>query len=365
MQPTWIALMPAYQPTELLLGLLEEAKRAGFHLIVINDGSSLEKSCLFQKATEFGIVLEHPRNLGKGRAIKTGLEHIRSHYPLDFSIVVTMDVDGQHKISDAEQICRTAQANPETLVLGSRRLKKNVPLRSQFGNTVTRFVYHITTGQKVWDTQTGLRAFHARMVPLLSSIPGERYEYEMNVLLTCSRNKIPILEEEIDTVYFNGNATSHFNTVKDSYRIYKEILKFSTASLTSFFVDYGLYSLLTQVTAGMESVQSILISNIGARIVSASVNYLMNRKLVFQSRVHIVRSVVQYVALASFILASNTFVLHLLADWLGINRYAAKLTTELLFFILSWVIQRKFIFRKRKNERTVECRKEKSKERRG
>ncbi len=353
MQTSRIALIPAYEPTELLLELLEETKRAGFHLIVINDGSSPGKSRLFQKAAEYGTVLEHPQNLGKGRAIKTGLAHIQAHYPQDSSIVVTMDADGQHKVSDAERICRAAQENPEALVMGSRRLEKNVPLRSQFGNTVTRFVYHITTGQKVRDTQTGLRAFHARMIPLLLSIPGERYEYEMNVLLTCSRSKIPILEEEINTIYFNGNAASHFNTVKDSCRIYKEILKFSAASLTSFFVDYGLYSLLTQVTAGMESVQSLLVSNIGARLVSASVNYLMNRKLVFPGRAHIVRSAVQYAALAGFILAGNTFVLHLLADWLGINRYAAKLATELLFFFVSWMIQRKFIFRREKE--AMEC----------
>lgn len=358
MRPTCIALIPAYQPTELLLEILDKAKSEGFHLIVINDGSGREKNLLFQKAAEYGTVLEHMQNLGKGRAIKTGLTYIQSHYPSDLSIVVTMDADGQHKVSDAERICRTAWANQDALVLGSRRLEKNVPFRSQFGNTVTRFVYHVTTGQRVRDTQTGLRAFHARMIPLLLSIPGERYEYEMNVLLTCSRNKIPILEEEIDTIYFNGNAASHFNAVKDSYRIYKEILKFSAASLASFFLDYGLYSLLTQLTSGMESVQSLLVANIGARLVSASVNYIMNRKLVFQSNAYIVRSAVQYAVLAGSILAGNTLVLHLLADWLGVNRYAAKLTTEILFFFVSWIIQRKFIFRREKGE--VECGKKKS-----
>ena len=106
--------------------------------------------------------------------------------------------------------------------------------------------------------KTGLRAFPAKLIPQLLSIPGEQYEYEMNVLLTCSRTGIPILEEEIETIYIDGNASSHFDTVKDSWRVYKEILKFSAASLISFLVDCGLYILLTFCTSGLGNVQSIL-----------------------------------------------------------------------------------------------------------
>lgn len=362
MRPTRIALIPVYQPTEILPELLREMKSAGFQIIVVNDGSGFEKSHLFQQAAEFAEVLEHSCNMGKGRAIKTGLSYIRSHYPNGDYVVVTMDGDGQHRVSDAITVCRTSQANPNAIILGSRRLEKNVPLRSQFGNTVTRFVYHIATGQKVWDTQTGLRAFNGGLIPLLLSIPGERYEYEMNVLLICSERKIPIVEEEIDTVYFDGNSASHFDTLRDSYRIYREILKFSAASLTSFFVDYGLYSLLTRLTMGMESVESLLISNMGARVVSASVNYTLNRRLVFRSNAGVVRSALQYAALAGFILAGNTLALHVLADWIGINRYLSKLITELLFFSLSWVIQRQFVFRRRKDRRAVKRGAENAKE---
>lgn len=268
-------------------------------------------------------------------------------------IIVTMDADGQHRVADAIKICQIAQNNPDALVLGIRKLKENVPVRSRFGNTVTRLVYRISTGQKVWDTQTGLRAFSAKLIPQFLAVPGKRYEYEMNVLLTGSRTGIPILEKEIDTIYIDGNSSSHFDTVKDSWRVYKEILKFSAASLVSFLVDYGLYSILTLCTFGLGNIPSILISNIGARVVSASINYTINRKLVFQSKAHIVRSAVQYAVLVAAILAGNTLVLSFLADYLGINRYAAKLIVELLFFLISWLVQRKVIFRDGNNtERT-------------
>lgn len=348
MHPFWIALIPAYQPTEQLISLVQEAKSKGFQIVVIDDGSNPSTNDIFASTARFGTVLRHVENMGKGQAIKTGLSFIQSQYPTD-STVVTLDADGQHRIADAQKICKIAQNHPDAIVLGSRKLKENVPLRSRFGNTVTRLVYRISTGQRIWDTQTGLRAFSAKLIPQLLAVPGNRYEYEMNVLLTCSRTGIPVLEEEIDTIYIDNNASSHFDTVKDSWRVYKEILKFSAASLISFFVDYGLYSLLTVCTSGLGNVSSILISNVGARIVSASINYTLNRKLVFQSKAHIVHSAVQYAILAGFILAGNTLVLSFLSDFLGINRYAAKLITELIFFVMSWLVQRKVIFREGKS----------------
>lgn len=353
MQSLCITLIPAYQPTEQLITLLKEVKTKGFQIIVVDDGSNKDSNEIFEAAAQYGAVLRYAKNKGKGQAIKTGLHYIQNLYTSD-CIVVTMDADGQHRVEDAKKICRTAYNNPNTLVLGSRKLKENVPFRSQFGNTVTRLVYFISTGQKVWDTQTGLRAFSGELIPKFLFIPGDRYEYEMNVLLTCSRVGIPILEEEIDTIYIDGNASSHFDTVKDSCRVYKEIVKFSAASLISFLVDYGVFSFLTFWTSDLENVQSILISNIGARIVSGCVNYIINRKLVFQSKVHVVRSAAQYAVLAGVILTGNTIVLSLLADYLEINRYAAKLITELSFFLISWLAQRKIIFRDGKSTKRVQ-----------
>lgn len=346
-----IALIPAYQPEKQLLSLLEEAKKNEFQILIVDDGSNGISQQIFQSAAQYGLVLRHAQNRGKGQAIKTGLLYIREHYPKD-CIIVTMDSDGQHQVKDAKKIGKIALDNPDALVLGSRRFKERVPFRSRFGNTATRLIYQISTGQMVWDTQTGLRAFSSELIPLFLGIPGVRYEYEMNVLLTCSRLGVPILEEEINTIYIDRNASSHFDTVKDSWRVYKEILRFSAASLISFLVDYGLYSFLTLWTSGLGSMTSILISNLGARVVSASINYTINRKLVFQSNVHIARSVGQYALLAMGILAGNTMVLSFLADYLSVDRYVAKLITELLCFLFSWLVQRKIIFQDEKNPNT-------------
>lgn len=336
--------MPAYQPSQVLPGLLKEVREHGFQAVVVNDGSTAESEEVFRQAAEYAIVLRHATNMGKGCAIRTGLSYIQEHFAPD-CIVVTMDADGQHSVADAEKICMAARKNSGHLVLGSRRLDANAPLRSRFGNTVTRFVFRLSTGKSVYDTQTGLRAFHADLIPMLLAVGGERYEYEMNVLLMCARKNIPITEVEIETIYLDGNASSHFDTIKDSWRIYKEILKFSASSFASFLIDYGMYSILSAATAGVGS-SGLLLSNIGARLVSAGVNYTLNRNVVFHSDADAARSILQYAALALAILAGNTVVLSLLVNYIGVNRYLAKLCTEILFFAVSWLVQKHFIFRK-------------------
>ena len=348
-QPLRIALIPAYEPESVLLDLLAQLRISGFETVVVNDGSNSAFDDIFTRAAEFATVLVHPQNEGKGRAIKTGLEFIAAHYDTDYT-AVTLDEDGQHKLEDAVRVCEAAQLHPDTLVLGSRSLKDKVPLRSQFGNTITRCVYSLSTGLHVHDTQTGLRAFGKSLLPRLLQIPGERYEYEMNALLTLAREKIPILEVEISTIYIDNNSGSHFDTVKDSYRIYKEILRFSGSSLISFFVDYGFYSLFSVLTAGMGAA-GLTASNIAARIISASVNYTINRKFVFKSRKGIAKSAGQYFLLAAGILLGNTLMLNLLVETLGLNRYSAKLLTELVFFLFSWTIQRFFIFQGKEQKR--------------
>lgn len=341
----WIALIPAYKPDKELPDLLYGVRRAGFEIVIVDDGSGKDYEDVFQNCSKYAVVLTIPENRGKGRALKTGFEYIQKHFGEDY-IVTTMDSDGQHKVNDAKKICQMAQNYPDSLVLGSRWLKEHVPMRSRFGNAVTRLIYRLSTGVQVHDTQTGLRAFHSRLLPKLKNIPGERYEYEMNVLLECSRQHIPIREIEIETIYINNNSKSHFNTIQDSYRIYREIIKFSASSFISFLVDYVLYSILIILTSGWGA-SSLWLSNIIARIVSATVNYTINRTLVFKNKNNVAKSILQYVALAVAILIGNTIMLSLLVVQFGINKYVAKICTELFFFGLSWMIQRGIIFRRK------------------
>ena len=344
-----IALIPAYEPGDKLAELAQQLQHAGFELIVVDDGSGEAYTSIFSKAKTYATILTHEINKGKGSALKTGLAHIRESFPKN-SVIVTLDADGQHSVEDTIRVCEEASSNQQSLVLGCRSFKDGTPLRSWFGNTVTKFIYRASTGVNVSDTQTGLRAFSAALIPFMMSVAGTRYEYEMNVLLECSRQNIPIKEIQIKTIYFDNNSGSHFSAIKDSYLIYKEILKFAASSFISFLIDYLMFSLLTLLTVGLGTAVSVPLSNVLARVVSATANYTLNKKYVFNCKGNIKKTAAEYFSLAAIILVGNTLLLSFLTHGVGINKYAAKILTELAFLTLSWLVQKFIIFRKRHKE---------------
>ena len=248
-----------------------------------------------------------------------------------------MDSDGQHKIEDAKKLADYIINNPKTLAIGMRKRGNNVPIRSKVGNSITKFIYYITTGLNIYDTQSGLRVFTNDLIDTFININGERFEYEMNVLLYCAKNNIEMKEIPIETIYIENNKHSHFKTFKDSFLIYKEILKFSLSSIISFIIDYSLFIILLFI------LNSIIISNIIARIISASTNYYLNKTIVFNNKNN--KSIVSYIILAIIILILNTLILNLLITKLLINKFIAKIITETILFILSFTIQKKIIFK--------------------
>jgi glycosyltransferase involved in cell wall biosynthesis len=359
MKSRYIALIPAYEPGEKLISLVHDLRDRGFDIVVVDDGSGMDYRDTFEKVSHDAVVLTHPENRGKGAALRNGLSYILNYMAYDEvartpsgvrelsgrdAVVVTVDADGQHLPDDVLRVARIAGNRRDALVLGSRALEEDVPARSRFGNTVTRHVYSAVTGVRVHDTQTGLRAFSRDLIPALLEIEGDRYEYEINMLLTLATEGYTIIEERIETVYEDNNSGSHFRTVRDSFRVYKEILKFSASSLASFAIDYCMYAVLLTLTGTLGMTHGLVISNIGARLVSGTANYTMNRKLVFKSRTGFAKSAAQYIALAALILAGNTLVLSLLAGTFGINSMIAKLITEILFFVISWTVQKYVIF---------------------
>ena len=333
-----IVLIPAYMPDEKMVRAAKELFSEGFEVIIVNDGSPEKFDAAFEGAGEYAEVICHNENKGKGEALKTGLKYIRAHFKPPY-IVVNADADGQHRTQDIIKVADAAETNRSNLVLGSRRMEGKIPLRSRVGNNLTRLVYRFATKSAVYDTQTGLRAYSDKLIDRLIEIDGSRYEYEMNMLMELSREGREIVEVWIDTVYINNNSASHFNPIKDSAKIYANILKFSASSLLSFGVDSALFCLLSTLTG------SLVLANILARIVSGTLNFTLNKKVVFQSNSNVAVAAVKYAALAVFILVCNTLVLKGLTGF-GAAPFAAKIITEIIMFIFNYFVQHNFVFKK-------------------
>lgn len=330
----YIALIPAYKPDEKLLDLIDELSGNGFETVVVDDGSGLEYTGIFDRID--CTVLRHPVNYGKGHALRTGIGFIKDMYSSEH-VIVTLDADGQHKVQDALRVAAAAERAANALILGSRGFSGKVPLRSRFGNACTRKVFDLASGVRVRDTQTGLRAFSVQLADRMLAVSGERYEYEMNVLMSMAKQNIPIVEITIETIYLDGNKSSHFSPLRDSARIYGTILKFCGSSLLSFGADFSLFALFSLFIP-------IQAANIGARSISAGLNYTLNHKAVFSSDKPMVQTASQYFLLAVFILAANTAMLTLLTSYFGMGTLAAKILTEIVMFSISFGVQRIFIF---------------------
>ncbi len=349
-------IIPAYRPDERLVGLTAEVLSLGYGVIVIDDGSGAEFSPVFEALDSRVILLRHEKNRGKGAGIKTGLSYVqeenrKSSDPFEqIRFVCIMDADGQHLPADMERVMAAAEEHPTGLTLGVREVNKKMPLRSRFGNAVTRHIFHLLTASKVSDTQTGLRAFSAELIPAMLQVEGNRYEYEMGVLAWVARHHLGFTEVPIATLYEDRqNSTSHFRVIRDSILIYKGLFKFAGSSFLSFLIDYVLFLLivfLLRKESSAEVVPVDIIANILARFVSGTVNYFLNCRLVFRRKPSL-KTAGGYALLAVGILAANTGVLYL---WkltpLPIS--VCKLFTEICMFLANYLVQKKWIFKRKK-----------------
>ena len=355
-----VILIPSLEPDDRLPAYLGQLRERGFErMVVVDDGSSEKTQHLFDQMAQMeGVtVLHHDVNHGKGVALKTGYAWIRDNLP-DISGVITADADGQHTVEDCWRLAEALAEGKRALYLGSRDFNlPNVPARSRKGNKITSAVFWALYGQYLPDTQTGLRAFRREELSFMIDVSGERYEYEMNVLIACARASIPMIPLTIETVYENDNAGSHFHPVRDSIRIYKVILgnfiKFMGASIASFLIDQGVFALmefvvLSRVGWAAASIQGL--STLVARLVSAPCNFLMNRSFVFRFKQNTAVTALKYAALAISLLVLSWLGVALLGV-LGMPRFLdnlSKLIIDTILYFLSYRVQNKWIFREDK-----------------
>ena len=341
-------LIPAYKPDGLLNDFIRNLKAVGFsRILVVDDGGGPDYARFFDEAREQGAeVLTHEVNKGKGVALKTGLLSILNGGAVP---VITADSDGQHAPDCCRRVADALLLSPDSLVLGMRE-KSAMPPRSRTGNTITCIALGMLTGLWIGDTQTGLRGLPAKSLDGFAQLDGDRYEYEMNMLIAARQQNMPILELPIATIYIDANKGSHFDSVKDGYRIYsllfKQIGKYIGSSLVSGIIEYAVFIALM-----LYRPEPAIISIVGARVISSAVNYIVNRDMVFKSHAG-KRSIVYFYLLVSAVLFMNYWIIRFL-EMVSVPRLIAKIIADLLLFVLSYNVQQRFIFRDRSGEEHV------------
>ncbi len=337
-------VIPAFEPPPALLALLSGLTQLGFqNLIVIDDG------CLSTKALFDQIQSAHPRvhllrhavNLGKGAALKTGLNYALLRFP-NAPGAVTADADGQHLPPDilrvAQALCHSRQP---TLILGARQFDHDVPLRSLFGNRFSAAVMRALVGQRLHDTQTGLRALPASLIPHLLRLLPNGYEFELDVLIAAKHLSVPTLEIPIQTVYIDSNRSSHFNPLWDSMRIYFVFIRFALASLLTAAIDNAVFIALHGAWGNIAGPQ------LAARAVALLFNYSAARHAVFQSRQPHRGTLPRFLLLAAVHITLSYSTIVFLHTYFNFKVITAKLAVEATLFLANFAIQRDFVFTSR------------------
>jgi putative flippase GtrA len=338
-----VVVVPAYEPDGRLVDLVRAIRSTAPQqpIVVVDDGSGPAYASVFRAAQVWGCdVIGHVPNRGKGHALKRGFEHVAARYP--GADVVCADCDGQHALVDILRVAAAVREHPGAMVLGARQFVGDVPPKSRFGNTLTRSVFQLATGLRLQDTQTGLRGYPSSMLAWLGTVPGDRFEYELNALLDAKRAGIVFCEIPIETIYLEGNESSHFRAVRDSVRVYLPFLRFGASSLASFALDLVLVLVLARATG------SLLASVVLARLTSAACNFGVNRVVVFRGGGGAPRAAAgRYATLAVGVLAANYVLLRTLTAVVGVPLLAAKVATEALLFLASYHVQRRYVFARR------------------
>lgn len=347
-----VILIPSLEPDERLPKYVNELLENGFgHVVVIDDGSSAGTQKIFEGIERIpgAVVLHHEVNRGKGAALRTGYRHILEAMP-DVTGIITADADGQHAVKDCIALAEKLEKSDRILLLGSRDFSlPDVPKKSRYGNRITSTVFRLLYGVWLPDTQTGLRAFKSSDLKFMAEVEGDRYEYEMNVLIACARARIPMEPVTIETIYENDNAGSHFHPFRDSFRIYKVILgnffRFAASSILCWAIDQGLFNLLhSMILKNVIPERSlVVVCTYVARAVSATVNYTLNRNVVFKSRTEVKRTFWRYLVLCIAIATVSGLCVEGLKR-IGISPTIGKIAVDVILYLVSYRFQQNWVF---------------------
>lgn len=214
------AVIPTYQNAKTLLKVVADVHRVVDTVIVVDDGSNDGTAALLDKATgneRPEKVLTHPKNCGKGAALKTGLTYARQQ---GFRYAVTVDADGQHRADDIPALLKAVEEEPDALAIGSRGLQhENMPAKSTFANRFSNFWFALQTLQRLPDTQSGLRVYPLRRLHGLRWMSA-RYEAELTLLVFSAWAGVKLLPVPVSVYYPpRDQRVTHFRPGRDFTRI--------------------------------------------------------------------------------------------------------------------------------------------------
>ncbi len=190
-------IVPAYNEEAVLRQTVQELLQKYEHIVVVDDGSIRSQS---EVLTNLPIaILRHQQNLGQGAALQTGTEYALKK---GATVLVHFDADGQHRVSDIEQLIEPVINNQADIVFGSRFLVSatRLPYRRKILLHCARIVNFLFTGFLLTDAHNGLRAMN-RKAAQLSAIRENRMAHASAILLSIKKYSLRFKEVPVVVIY--------------------------------------------------------------------------------------------------------------------------------------------------------------------
>jgi len=207
-------IVPTYNNHKTLKKVLDSILDFTSKIIIVNDGSTDTTNEILKQYSEL-TQIHHPRNIGKGRALRNGF---RKAIEMNFEYAITIDSDGQHFATDIPKFIAAIQNEPNYLLIGSRNMtQENVPKKSSFGNKFSNFWFKFETGIALEDTQSGFRLYPLKLIP--KQFYTNKFEFEIEVIVRSAWKGIVVKNIPIQILYDPAERVSHFRPFKDFTRI--------------------------------------------------------------------------------------------------------------------------------------------------
>lgn len=195
-------LIPAYNERETIEESVARVKRVNLdkEIIVVDDCSTDGTREILRRIPDINLVL-HERNMGKGMAIRTALEHITG------DVVVIQDADLEYDPQDFPMLIEPIISGKADVVYGSRFLKATpkMHLANYVANRMLALSASILFGARVTDEATCYKAFRADLIKSLD-LTCKRFEFCPEVTAKLLRKKVRFVEVPIS---YAARDTAH------------------------------------------------------------------------------------------------------------------------------------------------------------